>query len=63
MKYALLIIPIFILSGCTRHTEGTYRTMTHVPNPLVETIKAFKGTQGGPVRYSSQTDANMGSWR
>ena len=69
MKYALipLIMAVYLiilaLSGCTRYSEGTYRTTTRIDNPLVETIKALKGTQGGPVQYSSQTDANMGAWQ
>ncbi len=64
MKYLFsLSLVLILLSGCTHQSRGsmTWDNTTTIDNPLVETIKAFKGT---PVqRYSSQTEANMGAFR
>ncbi len=77
MKY--LLIALLALSGCSSHNRGTKtvtvtRTWNNkrvVDNPLVETIKALKGTRTGntgrgfqATRHSSWTDSNMPKhWR
>lgn len=68
MKYLVLLL-VLALSGCTQHTQGrlSWNTTTVVDNPIVEVIKAFKGTGSRPVtpdfKTTSQTPENMGSWR
>ncbi len=63
MKRILSIALLLALSGCSGRRIAHSDTQWRIDNPLVETIKALKGTGGGPVRYSSQTDANMGAWK
>ncbi len=81
MKYlfSLAIVAILALSGCSSHDQGsktvtvtrTWNNKRVVDNPLVETIKAVKGTPTGntgrgfqATRHSSWTDSNMPKhWR
>ncbi len=75
MKYlvSLLFVLCLILSGCSRHSRGslTWDNRTVLDNPVVELVKAFKGTPTGNTgqgfqvrRQTSWTLENMPEhWR
>ncbi len=74
----ILLCLVLLVTGCSNHAQGTHTTTitrtwnnkTVIDNPLVETIKAFKGTSTGNTgrgfqiqKISSRTARNMGAFR